>query len=79
DSLVGLAMLGAATFVFAYYTTWTFILPFVSETHFLNLFFLPREWAIRIPVFLLLVATLGVGTFIGKTVIKSAQKEKAKK
>lgn len=40
---------------------------------------LPREYAIKLPLLLLLIAGLGVGTFIGKVLIKNQQKQKSKK
>ncbi|VVT56442.1 uncharacterized protein SAPINGB_P005060 [Magnusiomyces paraingens] len=78
DKLIGAAMIFVATAVFIYYTIWTFVLPFVDESSPIQSLFLPREWAIRIPVVLLLTAVAGVGTFIGKVLIKNAEKEKRK-
>ena len=56
-----------------------FVLPFVDESNILNSFFLPRDYAIKLPLLLLLVAGLGVATFIGNVLVKKAQKEKLKK
>lgn len=72
-------MLAVATAVFVYYSAWVFVLPFVDESNILQNFFLPRDYAIKIPVLLLLIAGLGVGSFIGNVLIKKAQKEKLKK
>lgn len=72
-------MLGVAAFVFTYYTTWVFVLPFINEDNILNQFFLPRDYAIKLPILLLFVAALGVGTFVGKVLIKNQQKQKSKK
>ncbi|KAK6464888.1 dolichol phosphate-mannose biosynthesis regulatory [Scheffersomyces coipomensis] len=72
-------MLGVAIAVFTYYTTWVFVLPFVDESNIINSFFLPRDYAIKLPLLLLLLAGLAVGTFIGNVLIKKAQKEKLKK
>lgn len=72
-------MLAIATAVFSYYTIWVFVLPFVDENNFLQYFFLPRDYAIKLPFLLLLLAGLGVGSFIGNVLIKNAQKEKLKK
>lgn len=72
-------MLLVANAVFLYYTTWTFVLPFLDESNPLQAFFLPREWAIRIPVLLVLAAFAGVGTFVGKVLKKAAEKERLKK
>ncbi|ODV78899.1 dolichol phosphate-mannose biosynthesis regulatory [Suhomyces tanzawaensis NRRL Y-17324] len=79
DKLIGLAMLAVATAVFAYYTAWVFVLPFIDESNVLNSFFLPRDYAIKLPILLLLIGGLGVGSFIGNVLIKNAQKEKLKK
>ncbi|CAN3377109.1 hypothetical protein DIURU_003638 [Diutina rugosa] len=79
DKLIGLAMLAVAATVFAYYTTWVFVLPFVDADSVLQSFFLPREYAIKLPFLLLVIAGLGVGTFIGNVMVKNAAKEKAKK
>ena len=69
-------MLGVAAFVFTYYTAWVFVLPFINEDNILNQFFLPRDYAIKLPILLLFIAALGVGTFVGKVLIK---KQKSKK
>lgn len=79
DQLVGLAMLGVATAVFSYYTAWVFLVPFLNEDSILQSFFLPREYAIKLPILLLLLAALGVGSFVGNVMIKNAEKEKLKK
>lgn len=72
-------MLGVAAFVFTYYTAWVFVLPFINEDNILNQFFLPRNYAIKLPILLLFIAALGVGTFVGKVLIKNQQKQKSKK
>lgn len=72
-------MLAVATGVFTYYTAWVFLLPFLDSDNFLKNFFLPREYAIRLPLLLLLLAVLAVGSFVGNVLIKNAQKEKLKK
>lgn len=72
-------MLGVAAVVFGYYTAWVFVLPFVAEDSALQSFFLPRDYAIKLPFLLLVIAGTGVATFIGRVMIKNAEKEKAKK
>lgn len=79
DKLIGFGMLGVAAFVFTYYTAWVFVLPFIIEDNILNQFFLPRDYAIKLPILLLFIAALGVGTFVGKVLIKNQQKQKSKK
>lgn len=68
-------MLLAATAVFLYYTVWTFVLPFLSEDAPLQKLFLPREYAIQIPVFALIVGVVGIGLFIGNVMLKSTKKK----
>ncbi|KAM9906119.1 hypothetical protein OXX79_001736 [Metschnikowia pulcherrima] len=72
-------MLGVATAVFSYYTAWVFLVPFLDTDSVLQSFFLPRDYAIKLPILLLLLAALAVGTFIGNVMIKNAEKEKLKK
>ncbi|CAH2351690.1 putative dolichol phosphate-mannose biosynthesis regulatory protein [[Candida] railenensis] len=79
DKLIGLSMLAVATAVFTYYTTWVFVLPFVDESNILQSFFLSRDYAIKLPFLLLLIAALGIGSFVGNVLIKNAEKEKLKK
>ncbi|KAK9314470.1 dolichol phosphate-mannose biosynthesis regulatory [Lipomyces starkeyi] len=60
-----------ATFVFLYYTIWTLIMPFVDTTHPIQNIFPPREWAIRIPVMILLLAAGIIGSFLGIVMVRS--------
>lgn len=41
-------------------------------------FFLPRVWAIRIPVILILLGSAVVGSFLGMVMIRSNRKKAAK-
>ncbi|ELQ44450.1 dolichyl-phosphate mannosyltransferase polypeptide 2 [Pyricularia oryzae Y34] len=61
-------MLVAASFVFLYYTIWALLM---------NLF-PPREWAIRIPVILVLLGSAVVGSFLSVVMIRSNRKKAAK-
>lgn len=79
DKLVGLVMLAVATAVFVYYTAWVFVLPFVDESNQLQSFFLPRDYAIKLPIVLLVLAGTAVGTFIGSVLVKKSKKAKSKK
>ncbi|KTW32032.1 uncharacterized protein T551_00714 [Pneumocystis jirovecii RU7] len=45
--------------------------PFVDKDHPLHSFFFPREWAIRIPVILLLTCFVIVTSFMAIVMIKS--------
>ena len=72
-------MLAVAAAVFTYYTVWVFVVPFVDKDSILQSIFLPRSYAITLPFLLLLIAALGVGLFVGRVLIKNAEKERAKK
>lgn len=52
--------------------------PFVDDDHPLQNFFLPRVWAIRIPVILILLGSAVVGSFLGMVMIRSNRKKAAK-
>ncbi|TID26488.1 hypothetical protein E2P81_ATG00960 [Venturia nashicola] len=78
DRLVGLAMLIVATTVFAYYTVWALLMPFVDEEHPLHSLFPPRVWAIRIPVILILLGSAVVGSFLSVVMIRSNRKQALK-
>ncbi|KAI4955909.1 hypothetical protein J4E91_000118 [Alternaria rosae] len=78
DRLVGLSMLVAATAIFVYYTVWTLFMPFVDDDHILHSLFLPRVWAIRIPVILLILGTTVVGSFLSVVMIRSNRKKALK-
>ncbi|CAJ2510010.1 Uu.00g059100.m01.CDS01 [Anthostomella pinea] len=77
-TLVGLAMLVAASFVFLYYSIWTLAMPFVDSGHPLHDFFPPRVWAVRLPVILILLASAVVGSFLSVVMIRSNRKKAAK-
>lgn len=70
-------MLAAATAIFAYYTFWVFILPFVDSDSKIQSLFPPRDLAIKIPALLLLVGITVVGSFIGLTMVRSGNRAKA--
>lgn len=71
-------MLLTAIFVFTYYTTWSILLPFFDVSSPIHGYFPPREWAVRLPAFILVVGLSGIGFFVGSTVIKE-KKRKAQK
>jgi len=87
-------MLVAATAVFVYYTVWTLIMvwnddyrpdqlltrmqPFVDDSHPSQSLFLPRVWAIRLPVILILLGGAVVGSFLSLVMIRSNRKKALK-
>lgn len=54
------------------------IQPFVDDDHILHSLFLPRVWAIRIPVILLILGTTVVGSFLSVVMIRSNRKKALK-
>lgn len=56
----------------------TSLQPFVDDDHFLHSLFLPRVWAIRIPVILIILGSTVVGTFLSVVMIKSNRKKALK-
>ncbi|PBK78203.1 hypothetical protein ARMSODRAFT_873888, partial [Armillaria solidipes] len=78
DKALGGAMLLAAAVVFTYYTTWAILLPFFDPASQIHDFFPAREWAVRLPAFILVVGLSVIGFFIGSTVIKEKRKQAQK-
>ncbi|KAF8894640.1 dolichol phosphate-mannose biosynthesis regulatory, partial [Infundibulicybe gibba] len=74
DKALGGIMLLAASFVFTYYTTWAILLPFFHPTSTIHEYFPAREWAVRVPAFLLVVGLFAIGLFVGSTIMKENQR-----
>lgn len=52
--------------------------PFFDASSPIHDLFPPREWAIRLPAFLLVVGLTGIGLFIGSTIVKENRKKAQK-
>ncbi|KAI9571520.1 dolichol phosphate-mannose biosynthesis regulatory [Boletus coccyginus] len=78
DKALGGSMLLVAAFVFVYYTTWTLLLPFFDTSSPIHSYFPAREWAVRLPAFLLVVGLSGIGWFVGSTIMKEKTKKAQK-
>jgi len=78
DKALGGAMLFVAAFVFVYYTVWALLLPFFDSSSSIHAYFPAREWAVRLPAFLLVVGLTGIGFFIGSTIVKENRKKAQK-
>jgi len=78
DKVLGGGMLFTALFVFVYYTTWAIILPLIDPSSPVHNYFPAREWAVRLPAFLLVVGLTAIGLFVGSTIVKE-NKKKAQK
>ncbi|KAJ7449838.1 dolichol phosphate-mannose biosynthesis regulatory [Mycena latifolia] len=75
DKLIGGTMLLAAAVVFTYYTTWAMLLPFFDASSEIHGFFPAREWAVRLPAYILTVGVLAIGAFVGSIIIKENRKK----
>ncbi|KAJ3321603.1 Centrosomal protein of 83 kDa [Boothiomyces sp. JEL0866] len=76
DKIVGSIMMFISFVVFTYYSTWVFIVPFLTPDHYLQSLFLPYEWAIRIPILLLVIGITFIGGFVSYVLSKSAKSKK---
>ncbi|KAJ1657009.1 hypothetical protein IWQ61_003514 [Dispira simplex] len=79
DKAIGAFLLISSVGAFSYYTIWTIIMPFVDDDHPAHQFFLPHEYAIRIPVVLLIVGLTVILAFLSLVMIKSEKKKAVKK
>ncbi|TRZ14722.1 hypothetical protein HGM15179_012386 [Zosterops borbonicus] len=50
DQLVGFGLVAFSLVLFVYYTLWIIVLPFIDSDHGIHQYFLPREYAVIIPV-----------------------------
>lgn len=78
DKSLGGVMLLVAGLVFAYYTTWAILLPFFDASSPIHNYFPAREWAIRLPAFVLVLGLSGIGFFVGSTIMKENRKKAQK-
>ncbi|KAJ2712006.1 Dolichol phosphate-mannose biosynthesis regulatory protein [Coemansia spiralis] len=74
DKAIGAALLAVGSFVFAYYSIWTLVIPFVDEDHPARQLFPPQWFAVAIPVFLLAVGITGLFGFLSFVMLKSGKK-----
>jgi dolichyl-phosphate mannosyltransferase polypeptide 2 regulatory subunit len=74
DKVIGFVLLFISIFVFVYYTFWVIIAPFIDRGHFIQDWFLPRSYAIVLPIVAAIVLTVGVLTFIAIVMIRSNKK-----
>ncbi|XP_020595628.1 dolichol phosphate-mannose biosynthesis regulatory protein [Phalaenopsis equestris] len=74
DKAVGLLLTVVSLSLFSYYTFWIIILPFVEDDNFIHMYFLPREYAIIIPLFAGVTLLSFLSVFIGCVMLKSKKK-----
>jgi len=77
DQAVGYGMVGLAASIFAYYTVWILLLPFVDPEHAVQDFFPPRIYAVTVPIVAGVCVLIVLGIAVG--VIMAKKKSKAKK
>ncbi|XP_006818708.2 dolichol phosphate-mannose biosynthesis regulatory protein-like [Saccoglossus kowalevskii] len=65
DRILGLCIVATAGLLFAYYTIWVIFLPFVDADHVIHNLFLPRVYAITIPIVAGVIALGCLGVFVG--------------
>ncbi|KAM9257027.1 dolichol phosphate-mannose biosynthesis regulatory protein [Cariama cristata] len=76
DQVVGFGLVAFSLVLFIYYTLWIIILPFIDNDHGIHRYFLPREYAVIIPVVAGLLLLLFIGIFIMVVMWKSRKPTK---
>ncbi|XP_040819286.1 dolichol phosphate-mannose biosynthesis regulatory protein isoform X2 [Ochotona curzoniae] len=76
DQVVGLGLVALSLIVFAYYSVWVVLLPFIDSQHVIHKYFLPRAYAITIPLVAGLLLLLFVGLFISYVMMKNQRPAK---
>lgn len=71
DQVVGLGLVAVSLIIFTYYTAWVILLPFIDSEHVIHKFFLPRAYAVAIPLAAGLLLLLFVGLFITYIMLKN--------
>ncbi|XP_066057407.1 dolichol phosphate-mannose biosynthesis regulatory protein [Chamaea fasciata] len=76
DQLVGFGLVAFSLVLFVYYTLWIIVLPFIDSDHGIHRYFLPREYAVILPVAAGLLLLLFIGVFIMFVMWKSRKHAK---
>uniref|UniRef100_A0A8C6QJL2 Dolichol phosphate-mannose biosynthesis regulatory protein n=1 Tax=Nannospalax galili TaxID=1026970 RepID=A0A8C6QJL2_NANGA len=63
DQAVGFGLVAVSLIIFTYYTVWVILLPFIDSQHVIHKYFLPRAYAVLIP----LASGLLLLLFVGKS------------
>ncbi|XP_043421898.1 dolichol phosphate-mannose biosynthesis regulatory protein [Prionailurus bengalensis] len=71
DQVVGLGLVAISLLIFTYYTAWVILLPFIDSQHVVHKYFLPRAYAVAIPLAAGLLLLLFVGVFITYVMLKN--------
>ncbi|KAI0647142.1 dolichol phosphate-mannose biosynthesis regulatory, partial [Trametes meyenii] len=70
DKACGSLMLLLAAFSLLYYTIWTLLLPILDEFSPVHTWFPSREWALRLPAFVVVVGISAIGLFLGVRIVQ---------
>ncbi|XP_049630187.1 dolichol phosphate-mannose biosynthesis regulatory protein [Suncus etruscus] len=76
DQVVGLGLVAVSFIIFTYYTAWVILLPFIDSQHVIHKYFLPRIYAVVIPLVAGLILLLFVGLFISYVMLKNQRTKK---
>ncbi|KAK2507393.1 hypothetical protein MC885_006281, partial [Smutsia gigantea] len=71
DQVVGLGLVAVSLIIFTYYTVWVILLPFIDSQHVIHKYFLPRAYAVAIPLAAGLLLLLFVGLFITYVMLRN--------
>ncbi|XP_006892675.1 PREDICTED: dolichol phosphate-mannose biosynthesis regulatory protein [Elephantulus edwardii] len=71
DQVVGLGLVAISLIIFTYYTVWVIFLPFIDSQHVIHKYFLPRAYAVAIPLAAGLLLLLFIGVFITYVMLKN--------
>ncbi|CEP16154.1 hypothetical protein [Parasitella parasitica] len=75
DKIFGATAISVALFIFVYYSTWTFVMPFLDGDSSLQQYFLPYEYAIYLPAAVLVAGVSVIAAFFIKTTSQSKNKK----
>ncbi|KAM4019855.1 dolichol phosphate-mannose biosynthesis regulatory protein [Anomaloglossus baeobatrachus] len=76
DRLAGAGLVAFSSVLFLYYTVWVICLPFIGSDHVIHSFFLPREYAVLLPLLAGLILLLLMGVFVTYVMWKSRSPKK---
>ncbi|XP_071947338.1 dolichol phosphate-mannose biosynthesis regulatory protein-like isoform X2 [Antedon mediterranea] len=75
DQMLGMCMSAGGLVIFLYYSIWILLLPFVESSHIIQTFFLPREYAIIIPVIAGVIVLLLLSLFATYILLRKKKKK----
>ncbi|XP_062515473.1 dolichol phosphate-mannose biosynthesis regulatory protein-like [Corticium candelabrum] len=71
DKAAGFALLAFSSLLFVYYSIWVLILPFVDINHSIHQLFLPREYAVILPLTAGTLLLVIIGVFVAIVTISN--------